>query len=57
VRVFIPILAGALAFLTVAVAVTALLEKVVWPSVFVGVPAGVIAGVAVAVGTAWYLDR
>jgi len=56
-RVLAPLAAGTVAFLVVAVAVTALLEEVIWPSVFVGVPVGVIAGAAVAVATGAYLGR
>lgn len=56
-RVLAPLAAGAVTFVVVAVAVTALLEEVVWPSVFVGVPVGVLAGAAVAVATGAYLGR
>jgi len=40
------VLAGALVFLAVAVAVTALLDPYVWPSALLGLPAGVVAAVA-----------
>jgi hypothetical protein len=56
-RLLVPLAAGAVAFLVVAVAVTSLLREVIWPSVFVGVPVGVIAGAAVAVATGVFLDR
>jgi|AntDeeMinimDraft_4_1070355.scaffolds.fasta_scaffold12740_2 hypothetical protein len=56
-RLLAPLAAGTVAFLVVAVAVTALLEEVIWPSVFVGVPVGVVAGAAVAVATGAYLGR
>ena len=56
-RVLAPLAAGAVTFVVVAVAVTALLEEVLWPSVFVGVPVGVLAGAAVAVATGAYLGR
>jgi len=48
---------GAVTFLVVAVAATALLEDVFWPSVFVGVPLGVLAGALAAVGTAYKLEE
>ena len=56
-RLLVPLAAGAVAFLVVAVAVTSLLREVIWPSVFVGVPVAVIAGAAVAVATGVFLDR
>jgi hypothetical protein len=56
-RLLAPLAAGALTFVVVAVAATALLQDVVWPSVFVGVPLGVLAGAAVAVATGVYLGR
>jgi cytochrome bd-type quinol oxidase subunit 2 len=40
------LLAGVLAFAAVGVAVTAALDPYVWPSTLLGLPAGVIAGVA-----------
>ncbi|MFB6069249.1 MAG: hypothetical protein ABEJ90_04910 [Halobacterium sp.] len=46
---------GVVTFLVVAVAVTALLEDVVWPSLFVGLPAGVLAGAIAGVATAYLL--
>lgn len=56
-RVLLSVLVGVATFLVVAVAVTSLLRDVVWPSVFVGVPAGVIVGAAAAIGTGLYLNR
>lgn len=56
-RALAPVAAGAVTFLVVAVAVTSLLEEVIWPSVFVGVPVGVVAGAVVAVATGAYLGR
>ncbi|MFT4920968.1 MAG: hypothetical protein ACI8XM_000160 [Haloarculaceae archaeon] len=42
------LLAGVLAFLVVGIGVTAALAPYVWPSLLLGLPAGIAAGIAVA---------
>lgn len=55
------LLAGALAFLAVAIAVTAVLDPYVWPSALIGLPAGVVAAVAtvplVYLGVTYWQER
>lgn len=52
----IGLVAGAVTFAAVALAVTAALDPYVWPSAIVGLPAGVVAGVAVLVVGFHYLS-
>jgi hypothetical protein len=49
--------AGVVTFLAVAVALTAVLDPLIWPSALVGLPIGLIAGAAVAVLGYRYLTR
>lgn len=55
------LLAGALAFLAVAIAVTTVLDPYVWPSALLGLPAGVVAAVAtvplVYLGVTYWRER
>lgn len=53
-RITAAIVGGLLAFLVVGVATTAVLSDVIWPSLFVGIPVGVIAGLIVGIGI-WYV--
>lgn len=50
-------LLGLVTLFVVGFAVTALLDPYVWPSLLVGIPAGVVAGVLVTVVTYWLLGR
>jgi membrane protein implicated in regulation of membrane protease activity len=48
---------GLVALFVVGFGVTALLDPYVWPSLLVGIPAGVVSGVLVTVVTYWLLGR
>jgi hypothetical protein len=50
-------LLGLLSLFVVGIGVTAALEPYVWPSLLVGVPAGVVGGVLVTVVSYWLLTR
>jgi hypothetical protein len=56
-RIIGSLVVGFLTFAVVAVAVTASLDPFIWPSALVGLPAGFVAGAAVAVVTYHYLTR
>ena len=49
-RIIAAIAGGLLAFLVVGVATTEVLSDVIWPSLFVGIPVGFIAGLVVGIG-------
>jgi hypothetical protein len=51
------LVAGVVTFLAVAVALTAVLDPLIWPSALVGLPVGLIVGAAVAVLGYRYLTR
>ncbi|SEP22017.1 hypothetical protein SAMN04487948_12268 [Halogranum amylolyticum] len=50
-------LLGLATLFAVGFGVTALLDPYVWPSLLVGIPAGVVAGVLVTALTYWFLTR
>lgn len=50
-------LLGLVTLFVVGFGVTALLDPYVWPSLLVGIPAGVVTGVLVTVVTYWLLSR
>lgn len=50
-KVFVSLAVGVLAFLAAGVAVTAVLDAHVWPSLFVGVPVGVTVGATALLAT------
>lgn len=51
------VIAGVATFAVVAVAVTTVLDPLIWPSALVGLPVGVVAGAAVAVGSYAFFRR
>ena len=56
-RILGSLLAGLVTFGVVAVILTAVLDPLIWPSLLVSLPAGIIAGIGVAVLTNHYLAR
>ncbi|SFK63533.1 hypothetical protein SAMN04487950_0296 [Halogranum rubrum] len=50
-------LLGLVTLFVVGFGVTALLDPYVWPSLLVGIPAGVVTGVLVTVVSYWFLSR
>jgi len=55
-HVLVSTISGVLVALVVGVAATELLLDVVWPSLIVGIPVGVLAGVVTFAGALYYLD-
>lgn len=56
-RVLGSLVAGVATFVVVAVVLTAVLDPLIWPSLLVSLPAGIVGGLAVAVLTYHYLTR
>ncbi|MFC5971704.1 hypothetical protein ACFPYI_10205 [Halomarina salina] len=52
-RVLVSLLVAVLALLVVGIGVTAALDPYVWPSLFVGIPAGVLAALVAGGVTYW----